>query len=104
MKKVMAEIYPKELVLIPEDSDDQSCSFLDLQVVIKDSIITTSIFDKRDAFDFPIINFPTLTGNIPNRSSYGVFIGELVRYSRGCTYYKDFEDRATVLITKLLHG
>ena len=92
MKKVMAEIYPKELVLVPEDSDDQSCSFLDLQVVIKDSIITT----------FPVINFPTLTGNIPNRSSYGVFIGELVRYSRGCTYYKDFEDRATVLVTKLL--
>ena len=102
LKKVMADIYPKELVLVPEDSEDQSCSFLDLQVVIKDSVITTSIFDKRDAFDFPIINFPTLTGNIPNRSSYGVFIGELVRYSRGCTYYKDFEDRATVLITKLL--
>ena len=102
MKKVMADIYPNELVLVPEDSDDQSCSFLDLQVVIKDSIRTTSIFDKRDAFDFPIINFPTLTGNIPNRSSYGVFIGELVRYSRGCTYYKDFEDRATVLVTKLL--
>ena len=85
MKRVMAEIYPEELVLVPEDSDGQSCSFLDLQVVIKDSIITTSIYDKRDAFDFPIINFPTLTGNIPNRSSYGVFIGELVRYSRGCT-------------------
>ena len=44
MKRVMAEIYPEELVLVPEDSDDQSCSFLDLQVVIKDSIITTSIF------------------------------------------------------------
>ena len=70
--------------------------------MIKDSIMTTSIFDKCDAFDFPIINFPTLTGNIPNRSSYGVFIGELVRYSRGCTYYKDFEDRAAGLITKLL--
>ena len=69
MKRVMAEIYPEELVLVPDDSDGQSCPFLDLQVVIKDSIITTSIYDKRDAFDFPIINFPTLTGNIPNRSS-----------------------------------
>ena len=102
MKKVMAEICPEELVLVPEDIDDQSCPFLDLQVVIKDSIISTSIFDKLDAFDFPIVNFPTLTGNIPNRSSYGAFIGELVRYSRACTYYKDFEDRATLLIAKLL--
>ena len=87
MKKVMADIYPKELVLVPEDSDDQSCSFLDLQVVIKDSVITTSIFDKRDAFDFPIINFPTLTGNIPNRSSYGVFIGKRFRGSSDCIGY-----------------
>ena len=102
MKNAMTEIYPEELVLVPEDSDDQCCAFLDLQVVIKDSIISTSIFDKRDAFNFPIVNFPTLTGNIPNRSSYGVFIGELVRYSRACTYYEDFEDRATMLITKLL--
>ena len=102
MKNAMTEIYPEELVLVPEDSDDQSCAFLDLQVVIKDSIISTSMFDKRDAFNFPVVNFPTLTGNIPNRSSYGVFIGELVRYSRACTYYEDFEDRATMLITKLL--
>ena len=48
------------------------------------------------------LSFYSLTGNIPNRSSYGVFFGELVRYSRGCTYYKDFEDRAAGLITKLL--
>ena len=30
-----------------------------------------------------------------------MFIGELVRYSRGCTYYKEFEDRAAGSITKL---
>ena len=98
MRRVMTDIYPEELVLVPGHADDQFCSFLDLQVAIKDSIISTSIFDKRDA----IVNFSALTGNIPNRSSYGVFIGELVRYSRACTYYKDFEDRATLLITKLL--
>ena len=86
MKRVMTDIYPEELVLVPQGSDDQSCPFLDLHVVIKDSILSTSIFDKRDAFGFPIVNFPTLTGNIPNRSSYVVFIGELVRYSRACTY------------------
>ena len=102
MKEVMADIYPSELELVTEDGNDQSCPFLDLHVVIKDSIISTSIFDKRDAFDFPIVNFPTLTGNIPHRSSYGVFIGELVRYCRACTFFKDFEARATVLITKLL--
>ena len=82
MKKYMTDIYPKELILVPDDTNGESCPFLDLQVSIKDSIISTSIYDKRDTFDFPIVNFPTLTGNIPHKSSYGVFIGEVVRYAR----------------------
>ena len=64
--------------------------------------ISSSIFDKRDTFDFPIVNFPTLTGNIPTNSSYGVFVGELVRYARACTYYEDFLKRMLLLIRKLM--
>ena len=93
MKKIMLEIYPKELELIPDDLDGQQAPFLDLQLIIEDQIISTSIFDKRDAFDFPIVNFSTLTGNIPLRGSYGVFIGEAVRYARACTYDEDFKKR-----------
>ena len=102
MMKIMSEIYPKELVLVPDDTDGKSCPFLDLQVVIKNSVLFTSIYDKRDAFDFPIVNFPTLSGNIPLKSSYGVFVGELVRYARACTYLEDFEQRTFPLITKLI--
>ena len=97
----MTDIYPKELILVPDKSDGMSCPFLDLQLTIKDHCISSSIFDKRDAFDFPIVNFPTLTGNIPRKSSYGVFIGELVRYARACTYYDDFKDRSLSLVKKL---
>ena len=67
MKKYMTDIYPKELILVPDDTNGKSCPFLDLQVTITDSIISTSIYDKRDAFHFPIVNFPTLTGNIPKK-------------------------------------
>ena len=54
----------------------------------------------RDVFDFPIVNFPTLTGNIPTK--YGVFVGELVCYARACTYYEDFLKRMLLLIRKLM--
>ena len=101
MERVMTEIYPKELLLVPDDSDGSSCPFLDLKLVVKDGAISTSIFDKRDAFDFPIVNFPTLTGNIPIKSSYGVFIGELVRYARACTHLFDFRARTLILVRKL---
>ncbi len=98
----MTEIYPKELILVPDESDGLSCPFLDLQIVIKDHIISTSIYDKRDSFDFPIVNFPTLTGNIPLKSSYGVFVCELVRYARACTYIEDFKLRTMALVNKLI--
>ena len=41
-------------------------------------VIYTKIYDKRDIINFPVVNFPILSGNIPLTSSYGVFIGELV--------------------------
>jgi len=74
---------------------------LDLSINIKDKIIFTKIFDKRDQFDFKIVNFPVLTGNIPQSSSYGVAIGEWVRYARGCTFYTDFKARSLILFNKL---
>jgi hypothetical protein len=101
MIKVMEDIYPKELVLVPDDSDGLSTPYLDLMLVIKDNVVSSSIFDKRDAFDFPIVNFPTLTGNIPLKSSYGVFTCELVRYARACTHLEDFKNRTMLLVKKL---
>ena len=101
MKECRKEIYPTELNLVPDESDGLTAPFLDLNMIIKDGCVFTSIFDKRDAFDFPIVNFPTLTGNIPEAGSYGVFIGELVRYARACTLYDDFKSRALLLVKKL---
>ena len=40
MKKCMSDIYPKELVLVADDTDRHSCPFLDRQVTIDDSIIS----------------------------------------------------------------
>lgn len=101
MHTVKSLIYPKELVLVPDDSDGLHGPFLDFQLEIQNGVISSSIFDKRDAFDFEIVNFPTLSGNIPIKNTYGVFIGEAVRYARACTYYKDFKKRVLSLVQKL---
>ena len=101
MNIAKTKIYPPELDLIPDNSDGLSTPFLDLSIIIKNSIIFTKIFDKRDQFNFKIVNFPVLSGNIPINSSYGVAIGEWVRYARGCTFYNDFKSRSLILIKKL---
>ena len=96
----MSDIYPKELSLVPDESGLHA-RFLDPNLTLKGGVITASIFDKRDDSDFPIVNFPVLTGNIPKKCSYGVFVGEAVRYARACTYYDDFEERTLLLVNKL---
>jgi hypothetical protein len=61
------------------------------------------IFDKRDDFNFPIVNFPLICSNISAAPAYGVYISQLIRYSRACGTYQDFLDRGLVLTTKLLN-
>ena len=38
----------------------------------------SKIYDKRDDFDFDIVNFPFLDGDVPRRASYGVYISQLI--------------------------
>ena len=40
------------------------------------------MFDKRDDFDFNIVNFPFLDGDVPRSTSCGVYISQLTRFAR----------------------
>ncbi|KAK3096924.1 hypothetical protein FSP39_004807 [Pinctada imbricata] len=62
----------------------------------------TSLYGKRDDFNFSITNFPFLSSNIPSSPGYGVFISQLIRYARASTKYTDFVLRARRLSDKLL--
>ena len=60
-----------------------SASFLDLYLEFDDSgQISTKIYDKRDDFNFKIINFPNMCSNIPASPEYGIYISQLIRYAR----------------------
>ena len=48
-------------------------SYLDVGVIIQ------FIYDKRDSFNFPVVNFPFMSSNIPAIPSYGIYISQLVR-------------------------
>ena len=66
-------IYPSELQLNKANVSDAEASFLDLHLSILDGFVKTKIYDKRDYFDFDIVNFPFLDGDVPRSASYGVF-------------------------------
>ena len=58
-------IYPSELQLNKANVSDAEASFLDLHLSISDGFVKTTIYDKRDDFDFDIVNFPFLDGDVP---------------------------------------
>ena len=65
-------IYSSELQLNKTNVSDNDASFLDLNLSKSDGFVNTKIFDKWDDFDFDIINFPFLDGDVPRSTSYGV--------------------------------
>jgi len=89
---------------IKETTDTaSSASFLDLYLEFDDSgQLSTIIYDKRDDFNFKIINFPNMCSNIPASPGYGVYISQLIRYARASSYYSDFLKRPVYLINRLL--
>ena len=62
---MVSQIYPSELQLDKANASDTKAAFLDLHLLISNNIVSTKIYDKRDEFDFEIINFPFLDGDVP---------------------------------------
>jgi hypothetical protein len=78
-------------------------SYLDLYLEFDDSgQLSTNIYDKRDDFNFKIINFPNVCRNLPASPAYGVYISQLIRYARGSRNYSDFLKRHLYLKNRLL--
>ena len=71
------QIYPPELQLNKANTSDTEAPFLDLHLSISNSFVSSKIYYKRDDFDFDIVNFPFLDGDVPRRPSYGVYISQV---------------------------
>jgi len=68
---------------------------------ISERRLRTKLYDKRDYFNFPIVNFPFLCSSILAAPAYGVYISQLTRYSRACGSCQDFLDSGLLLTRKL---
>ena len=99
---MVSQIYPSELQLNKASTSDTEAAFLNLHLSISNDIISTKIYDKRDDFDFEILNFPILD-DVPRSTSYGVYISQLIRFARASSHVTDFNTRNKLLTQKLLN-
>ena len=80
-EQMVHRIYQAELQLNKANASDTESSFLDLNLSIQNDTVSTKIYNKRDDFDFDIVKFPNLDGDVPRRPSYGVYISQLIRFA-----------------------
>ena len=101
-ENMVSQIYPSELQLNKANASDTEAAFIDLHLSISNDIVSTKIYDKCDDFDFEIVNFPFLDGDVPRSTSYGVYISQLIRFARASSYVTDFNTCNKLLTQKLL--
>ena len=75
---MVGQIYPTELQLNKANSSDSEAPFLDLNLSITNGIVSSKIYDKRDDFNFEIVNFPFLDGDVPRSTMVYIFLSLFV--------------------------
>ena len=57
LKGMVNHLYPPESQFNKDNTSDTEASFLDLHLSISNGFVSSNIYDKRDAFNFDIVNF-----------------------------------------------
>ena len=100
-KEHIYKIYPRELEIKLESNNIREVSYLDLRIKSEAGTLDFSIYDKRDDFNFQIVNFPYMDSCIPRKSALGVFYSQLIRFARINSSYQAFKNKSRCLIDKL---
>ena len=69
---------------------------------LTNGIVSSKIYDKQDDFNFEMVNFPYLGGDVPRSPSYGINISQLIHFARVCSNVDDFNNRHLFVTAKLL--
>ena len=92
-------IYPIDPEIKDTIDTDRSTSYIDLHLH-SEGRLRTKLYEKRDDFNFLIVNFLFICSKIPAAPAHAVYIFQLIRYSSACGSYQDL---LLLLTRKLLN-
>ena len=99
---IVNKIYPPELQLNKANTSDTEVPFwINISLFQMDSFPPKFMINAI-SFNFDIVNFPFLDGDVPYRPSYGMYISQLIRFAKVCSHVEDFIARNKCLTAKLL--
>ena len=95
------EIYPEELQLKKENINCNSCTFLDIKIDITNKSFLTSLYDKRDDYNFKIVRLPYRCSNIPKKMFISSIVAEILRIARVTSSLQHFLTSVQTLIKRM---
>ena len=102
-ESLFEDIYPEELTLVNTNLSPCKVTFLDLMITLHQGKFKNVLYDKRNDFDFSVISYPFISGNIPKIPAYGVYISQLLRICQVCSEFSGFKRETVNLHKKLLN-
>ena len=81
--------------------DTEALSF-DLDLSLTNVIVSSQIYDRQDDFNFEIVNFLFLDGDVPSSPTYGIYVSQHICFVRVWSNVGDFNKRNQFLASKLL--
>ena len=103
LNNVLSDIYPNEMIVNNTNISARKCCYLDLNISIYQGKFRITLYDKRKDYNFDVISYPFLDGNIPKNLSYGVFASQLIRMAKVNSTLKGFKDCISELLNKLVN-
>ena len=100
--RYFSEIYPTELELKKENNLSIKASFLDRFIEVSGHKFQTSLYDKRDGFNFDIVRMPNKKSNIPMKMFYSTINSELLRICRATSIYPNFLKSSKEVINRMI--
>lgn len=101
-EKYKSMIYPTSLELKKINISNNTADVLDMTISITNKKFNVKLFDKRDAFNFKIINFPHFKTNLPLHIKSNIIDSQIYRFRKICTDNTEFINNTKILITKLI--
>ena len=99
---MVGQIYPTKIQLIRQLPFILNPPFLAWVFSITKDNASCKIYDRREYFNFEIVNFPFLDGDVPRSPSYSVYISQPICFARICPNVSDFNNTKHILTNKLL--
>ena len=96
------DIYPEVMVLNNTNVSPQKVNFLDITISVYQGKFRYECYDKRNDFNFNVISFPYMCGNLPLVQMHGLFVSQLVRYCYTNSTFNAFVECSKTLYKKLI--